>query len=139
MGKKKSVTPEQAPAQRVFDSPFAGLQSLRAELPAAEKAEPETETSRQDSSTAGPDAKNAVRRERLVLQREKKGRAGKTVTRLSGLPSTADREHYAKQLKKELGCGAVLEGKDVVLLGDVGSRAKTRLEALGFTRVVLGN
>ncbi|MBW2161397.1 MAG: translation initiation factor, partial [Deltaproteobacteria bacterium] len=73
------------------------------------------------------------------LQREKKGRAGKTATRLCGLSSPGDRLHWAKRLKKELGCGATIEGDDVILLGDVGERAKTHLEAGGFRRVVLGN
>jgi translation initiation factor 1 (eIF-1/SUI1) len=74
-----------------------------------------------------------------VLQREKKRRAGKTVTRLLGIAAPEDRQRSMKQLKRELGCGAVLEGEDIVLLGDVAPRAKTRLESYGFTRVIVGN
>jgi len=76
---------------------------------------------------------------KLLLQREKKGRAGKTVTRLRGLPSAEARQHWAKTLKKELGCGASIEGDELILLGDLGERAKERLEASGFRHVILGN
>ena len=103
--------------------------SFRPRVCQTQESEPNTE------STPGTSTVSA----KLVLQREKKGRAGKTATRLRGLVSPEDRLHWAKRLKKELGCGATIEGDDVILLGDVGERARTRLEAGGFRRVVLGN
>ena len=44
-----------------------------------------------------------------------------------------------KKLKKELGCGASIEGDDLILLGDLSERAKERLEAGGFQHVILCN
>jgi translation initiation factor 1 (eIF-1/SUI1) len=132
MGKKKSVPAAEAPKSEPFHTAFSGLASLRDELPSLESPDPGSEPNAEstpDTSAASP---------KIVLQREKKGRAGKTVTRVRGLASPEDRLHWAKRLKKELGCGATIEGEDVILLGDVGEPAKTRLEAGGFRRVVLG-
>ena len=132
MGKKKSVPAAEAPKSEPFHTAFSGLASLRGELPSSGSpdvgSEPNAEST-PDTSAASP---------KIVLQREKKGRAGKTVTRVRGLASPEDRLHWAKRLKKDLGCGATIEGEDVILLGDVGEPAKTRLEAGGFRRVVLG-
>ena len=133
MGKKKSKPAKEAPKSEPFHSAFSDLASLRDELPSLDSpgagSEPNAEAT-PDTSAASP---------KIVLQREKKGRAGKTVTRVRGLASPEDRVEWAKKLKKELGCGATMEGEDVILLGDVSERAKTRLEAAGFRRVVLGN
>lgn len=131
MGKKKSKATPDTAETKPFHGAFSGLASLRAELPSSDSSDAEVEPeSTSDSPT--PSVK-------LILQREKKGRGGKTVTRLSGLPSAEDRLHWATRLKKELGCGATIEGEDVILLGDLGERAKARLESAGFRRVVLGN
>jgi translation initiation factor 1 len=133
MGKKKSGAAKETPESEPFHSAFSGLASLRDELPSLDSPDPGSKPNAEstpDTSAASP---------KLVLQREKKGRAGKTVTRLRGLASPEERVRWAKRLKKELGCGATIEGEDVILLGDVGVRAKTGLEAGGFRRVVLGN
>ncbi len=138
MAKRKQPKGQQEVPEQVFDSPFARLQSLRSSLPPGDP--PASEPSEaQQHGVAGPAAAPDPQPQRLVLQREKKGRAGKTVTRLLGISSMKERERLMKQLKKELGCGAVLEGEDIVLLGDVGPSAKARLEACGFTRVIVGN
>ena len=133
MGKKKSKPANEGPSTEPFHTAFSGLADLRAELPSSEASDSGSE-SKPDSPPLTP-----TRSVKLVLQREKKGRAGKTATRLRGLPTLEARQHWATKLKKELGCGATIEGQDVILLGDVGERAKTRLEAGGFRRVVLGN
>ncbi|MFW2387980.1 MAG: translation initiation factor [Polyangiales bacterium] len=133
MGKKKSKAPPEPAETEPFHSAFSGLASLRAELPSSDPPDPEAEPEPESTSDSPtPSVK-------LTLQREKKGRAGKTVTRLRGLPSPEDRVHWATRLKKELGCGATIEGEDVILLGDLGERAKARLESAGFRRVGLGN
>ena len=75
---------------------------------------------------------------KLVLRREKKGRGGKTVTRLSGV-SAHSLDDVAKQMKKGLGCGALVEGDDIVLLGSLVDRAAEWLEKAGAKKVVRGN
>ncbi len=75
---------------------------------------------------------------KIVLQREKKGRGGKTITRIKGLPIKR-LDALRKQLKKALGCGAVVEGTDLLLLGSVVDRAGDWLEGKGASKVVRGN
>ncbi len=133
MGKKTNKPASEEAGQEPFHSAFTGLASLRAELPSSELAADGTGQKHE----AIPEATTTSAK--LVLHREKKGRAGKTATRLRGLPTPEERRRWAAQLKRELGCGATIDGDDVILLGDVGERAKMRLEAGGFRRVVLGN
>jgi translation initiation factor 1 len=116
-----------------FHSPFAGLGALRGALPEAPADEA--------PAGAGPAAEPAsqpAKLGKLVLQREKKGRGGKAVTRVRGLPA-GDLERWAGDLKRALGCGASVEDGDVLLLGDLVGRAADWLEARGATRVVRGN
>jgi len=133
MGKKKSKPATDTPTSEPFQSAFSGLASLRADLPSFESPDPGS----QPDVIASPGTPTTETK--LVLQREKKGRAGKTVTRLLGLPTPDARAYWTTKLKKELGCGATIEGDDVILLGDVGDRAETRLVAGGFRRIVRGN
>lgn len=113
---------------------FEGLSALRDALPKS--------TSNSDPTTAqeAPAPAEPNKRHKITLQREKKGRAGKTVTRVKGLTlDAAQRSSLVAKMKKALGCGATVEGEDIVLLANIGPRAKTWLEAEGYQRVVLGN
>ena len=74
---------------------------------------------------------------KLAIHKEKKGRAGKTATRISGLQLDAEGlAALARDMKRQLGCGAVVEDGDVVLLGDLGPRAAQWLREHGAKRVV---
>ena len=120
---------QSAPLDRVelTQSPFAALVGL--ELPGASAAEvttPMADVEREE---------RLVFDRKVVVRREKKGRGGKTVTRISGLPA-AQREALTERLKKSLGCGASHEGDDVVLLGSLVERAAIWLEAAGARAVV---
>lgn len=75
---------------------------------------------------------------KLVLSREKKGRGGKTVTRITGLPK-ARLEVVAKKMKKSLGCGASVDGNDVLLHGTLTERGAEWLRGQGAKRVIVGN
>lgn len=116
-----------------FNNAFGGLADLKAQLGGA--AEPEPEPAPAPAPAAGPKLGPKV-----VLQREKKGRGGKTVTRVRGLGlSGEDLEAFAKRMKNGLGCGAVVEDDDVLLQGAQGERAAAWLEKAGVKRVVIGN
>ena len=131
MGKKKQPPKNDAPAPSATHNPFAALGGLRDALPAADPAPPGV------AATAdAADAAEAIAR--VVLRREKKGRGGKTVTRVSGLPAE-DLSEWAKRAKRALGCGATTEGDDLVLLGDLVGRGADFFEAEGVRRVVRGN
>ena len=116
------------PAQELTQSPFAALAGALADAPPG-PAPP---------SPAPRDAAPARFEPRVVVRREKKGRGGKTITRISGVAPTA-RADVAAALKRALGCGATLEGDDVVLLGALVDRAADWLEAEGARRVVRAN
>ena len=129
--KKKEFVSAERPAFR--NNPFAALENFKA----PPSAHPEVKT-----VVVSETKQNAPLADtwpsKLVLRRERKGRGGKTVTCLSGVEPVR-REEIAKQMKKALGCGATLEGDEIVLLGSLVDRAADWLEAQGATQVVRGN
>lgn len=79
--------------------------------------------------------KKPVFPQKVTLRQETKGRHGKTVTRVMGL-SSVDLSAFAAQLKKALGCGAIEEDGDLLLLGAVEERAAAWFTKAGATRIV---
>ena len=75
---------------------------------------------------------------RVGVRHESKGRAGKMVTVVSGLPEV-HLDALCKALKTAFGCGATVEGADVVLRGDQTERVGPWLTARGVRRVSRGN
>lgn len=71
--------------------------------------------------------------EMVKVRREKQGRGGKTVTRVSGLPlagtALAD---FAREIKQRCGTGGSLEGGDLIIQGDQVERLLTLLAAAGY-------
>jgi len=66
------------------------------------------------------------------IHRGKKGRGGKTVTSITGLPgNTTDLEAMLKVLKQHCGAGGALEGNVLVIQGDHRERLQAKLESLG--------
>lgn len=67
------------------------------------------------------------------LRMEKKGRGGKTVTVIYGLPNNADLlKTLCADLKKACGCGGVTTDDGVELQGDLRDRVRANLEKRGF-------
>ncbi len=130
---KKRLTPaEPAPLKQ---NPFAALVAKKhGAAPTPEKAPEPSST----PSLPEPSSPPTWGSQKIVLQRERKGRGGKTATRVRGLPGTR-LEELATRLKKALGCGATIEDTDVILLGDVVERAAKWLRDQGATRVIEGN
>ncbi len=131
MSPKKIPPPKPEPREGALKhNPFAALGGAREGPPDAPSAPtpPAAPEAREPAKLAG----------KIVVRREKAGRGGKTVTRVSGLP--AERlEELASRMKKALGCGASVEGGDLLLLGSLVPRAAAWLRADGATRVVEGN
>jgi translation initiation factor 1 len=71
------------------------------------------------------------------VARETKGRGGKTVSIVHGLPAS-EAERVLKQLKTKLGTGGAIEGTTLVIQGDHRERIAAELKALGFTAKVAG-
>ncbi len=67
---------------------------------------------------------------------EARGRSGKVVTGISGLPAEL-RDVVAVRLRKALGCEANVEGDEVILAGSLKDRAAAWFEQLGDVRQLL--
>lgn len=76
---------------------------------------------------------------KIVLARERKGRGGRTVTRISGAGLPADLEALARALRQALGCGTSVEGAAVIVQGDIPERVRAWLEAHGARQIVAGS
>lgn len=73
------------------------------------------------------------------LHRETKGRGGKAVTLVKGLPLSGDAlKNLASQLKKKCGVGGALKDDIVEIQGDQRDFLKTELEKLGYTVKIAG-
>ncbi len=72
---------------------------------------------------------------KLRVRLESTGRSGKVVTRISGLPAE-NLEAIASRLRKALGCGATLDGNDVLLLGTLADRALQWLDRVGDLQAI---
>jgi translation initiation factor 1 len=67
------------------------------------------------------------------MRMEKKGRGGKTVTVIYGLPNNADfLKSLCSELKKACGCGGSTTDDGVELQGDLRDRVRSTLETKGF-------
>lgn len=120
-GKPKKRQLEEEP-QGLSHNPFG---ALRGSVTPAD-SEPEAPSERAPESPGDEEAPV----ERLVVRKERTGRGGKTVTRVSGGRSGVhDLERWARELKRALGCGATVEGDDVCVQGDQVERVAQLLES----------
>lgn len=80
-----------------------------------------------------PQAKASVPADGIVrILRDKKGRGGKTVTVIGGLPGTeAELDTLLKALKQACGAGGTREGSTLEIQGDHRERLREKLEGLG--------
>jgi translation initiation factor 1 len=68
------------------------------------------------------------------VRREKKGRGGKTVTTVTGIPLVgAELKSLAKELRRECGTGGTVKDGVVEIQGDHADKVLAALEARGLT------
>jgi translation initiation factor 1 (eIF-1/SUI1) len=122
-----------------FGASFGDLLKARGLAPPADPA-PQTAPPAPSAPNPTPtaDPLDLAKAGKLVVRRENKGRGGKTVTLVTGLPEP-HLEAFAKALKTAMGCGAVVEETSVVLQGDQTARVMPWLTARGARQVVRGN
>ena len=73
------------------------------------------------------------------IRKETKGRGGKAVTVVTGLPGTPDElKSRAKKLKQRCGVGGAVKDGNIEIQGDQRSTIKAVLEADGFTVKLAG-
>lgn len=72
---------------------------------------------------------------KLAVSIEKKGRAGKTATIISGFTVSQERlEEIAAKLKQKLGTGGSARGGEILIQGDRRQDVITQLKALGLIK-----
>ncbi len=129
MGKKKrpKKIDTSGTTSSTKDSGFRPFAGLLGKIPASDVAAPV----KPEAPSPSPAAADFATIRRVILRREKKGRAGKTVTRLEGVPAELQAD-LLKRLKKTLGCGGILEEGDIVLLGSLVDRGVSTLSEMGI-------
>jgi len=114
-GRSKQEQPKAEPASP-FNNPFGALQGIRDEFAPGPQSDADA------NAPLEPDPRGSETTwGKIVVSAEKKGRAGKTVTRGCGLPPK-EGPALARQIKTALGSGATFEGDDLLLLGSLVQR-----------------
>jgi translation initiation factor 1 len=73
------------------------------------------------------------------LRRESKGRGGKAVTVIEGIPERPDKlKLICKQLKQRCGVGGAVKGSQLEIQGDQRCTCKQQLETMGYRVKVSG-
>lgn len=86
-----------------------------------------------DETPAQPASAAEKQKGKLVVQMERKGRAGKTATIISGFTlDDDDVSEVAASLKKKLGTGGSARGGEILIQGDRRTEVIAALKALGF-------
>lgn len=101
-------------------NPFAALAALRDTLPEGE--EPKAESTPQSKE----------KKPKLAIHFERKGRAGKEATIISGFDCEEQAAETGAALRRSLGTGGSARGTEVLLQGDRREAARKALQALGF-------
>ena len=119
-----------APAAPLQADPFAALAGLSAD---ALRPAPETPAPAPAARAETP----VKSKGRLILRRETKDRGGKTVVVVSGFTPGAHPapllDELARTLRKRLGCGGTVDGREIVVQGDRPAAVAEALRGLGFT------
>lgn len=76
----------------------------------------------------------------IRIQRETKGRKGKGVSLITGLPLGHEQlQTLAKQLKKKCGCGGTVKNGVIEIQGDYRTLLKENLEQMGYKVKIAGS
>lgn len=139
MAKKKKSGKKSVPAasgtEKLAHNPFGQLAGMSGQVAASPASNEDTE---ERAVPPEPEAPPLRFPKKLVVRMEKKGRRGKTVTRISGFPRH-ELKALCVEMKKALGCGAMVEEADVILQGSLVDRAAAWLDKQGAKQVVKGN
>ncbi len=142
MGKKKRRQQPKVPGKQVSrEEPFSGglgdllvAQGFTGSSDSAEQGPAEQHTH------SSPSGDVVARAQRWIVRISKKGRGGRAATLLSarGLSEEEDLSSLARRIRKQMGCGASLEGPDVLVQGDQRERLELWLLKHGARKVTQG-
>jgi translation initiation factor 1 len=86
-----------------------------------------------DPESGAPLQDRPPQHHKLIVQRDRKGRGGKTVTVISGFQLTpATLDHLAKQLKTQCGSGGTAKETTIEIQGDHRDKVAEILRKLGY-------
>lgn len=87
-----------------------------------------------------PSARTAPPDDGVVrIQRDRRGRGGKTATTITGLPGSEEElDTLLRALKQHCGAGGSRDGRTLEIQGDHRDRLLQKLEALGFRPKLAG-
>ncbi len=129
--KKKSKKQEVTPPATASSGGLGGFGALLSQAGLQASEPPKTPTSAEDHT---PEPHTPQVPHKVALQHSRKGRGGRTVTVVQGLPED-DLKGWAKAARKGLGCGASVEDDTLVLQGDLRERAAAWFERQGVRKV----
>jgi len=120
-----------APGNPLQADAFSALQGL--DIAALRPAPPD-----QPPPQASAEAAPAKSRGRVILRRETKNRGGKTVVVISGFPGAGALpgpalEELARLLRKQLGSGGSVDGREIVIQGDRPAAVAEALRKMNFS------
>ena len=135
--KKREDAAEQSRGQDLFAGSFGDLLTAKGFTAGSDTTE--QKALKQDPSPSLTEDVVA-RAQRWIVRISKKGRGGREATLLSarGLPDNEDLSQLAKRIRKQMGCGASLEGPDVLVQGDQRARLEGWLIKQGARKVTQG-
>lgn len=95
---------------------------------------PDEETSDSPATPAENDNESDIRKEKLHISVERKGRHGKTATIIEGfLCDDESLQDIARLLKQRIGTGGSARGGEILLQGDWKEKASGILRSEGYT------
>lgn len=109
------------------------MNSWKDQLEAFRNANPGLPEGPADEPQALPAADSLPSASRLIVAIERKGRGGKTVTRISGFNDIDESvERMASTLKKALGSGGAVEPDGIIIQGDRREQVASWLVKAGY-------
>ena len=142
MGKKKRRQQQGARGKQGSreDPVTGGLGDLLLAQGFAASSDTAEQGSAEQHPNTSPSEDVVARAQRWIVRISKKGRGGREATLLSarGLPEEEDLSSLARRIRKQMGCGASLEGPDVLVQGDQRERLELWLIKQGARKVTQG-
>ena len=135
--KKREAAAKKSSSQDLFAGSLGDLLTAKGFTASSDTKEQET---LQRAPSPSPTEDVVSRAQRWIVRISKKGRGGREATLLSarGLPNNEDLSSLAKRIRKQMGCGASLEGSDVLVQGDQRDRLEGWLLKHGARKVTQG-
>jgi translation initiation factor 1 (eIF-1/SUI1) len=141
MGKKKRRKQGGPGKQGSREDPFTGgLKDLLGAQGFTASSDTAGQGPAEQRPNTSPSEDVVARAQRWIVRISKKGRGGRAATLLSarGLPAEEDLSSLVRRIRKQMGCGASLEGPDVLVQGDQRERLELWLIKQGARKVTQG-